>query len=135
MCPEKWAQNPGGGTSLLLAIGGTTATIPGEFRNIDRIILLWRKGHPVRGDLGWRIYPGDGSDAIHHGDIRFNPGAPENQPILKKIFVDMFLEFAGGIRNNSNQGITNTLEGAYNPFSGSITQTLTLLIMKMLRQG
>lgn len=72
------------------------------------------------GDLGWRIYPEDGSDAIAHGDIRFRPGAPENRPVLKKIFVDMFIEFAEGIRNNSNEGITNTFEDAQRTTSSVI---------------
>ena len=106
---------------MLSAIGGNNSNYPGENpeHNIG-VFYYGEKATLFAGDLGWRIYPGDGSDAIHHGDIRFNPGAPENQPILKKIFVDMFLEFAGGIRNNSNQGITNTLEGAHKTTSAVI---------------
>ena len=44
--------------------------------------------------------------------MRFNPGSKENKPVLEKIFVDLFLEFAEGVRNHSNQGITNTIEDA-----------------------
>lgn len=61
------------------------------------------------GDLGWKVYPKGDGEMITHGDARFRPGAPENQEIMKKIFVDLFAEFATGIRTNSNKNITNKL--------------------------
>lgn len=79
-----------------------------------------KKATIFAGDLGWWVYPGDGSETIKNGDVRFNPGAPENQSAYKKMFEDMFLEFARGIRNNSEQGITNTMEDAQKTTSSVI---------------
>jgi predicted dehydrogenase len=61
------------------------------------------------GDLGWEIVPATGSK-ITNGDIVFNPGKPENEPVYNKMIVDMFVQLAEGIRNKSNAGITNTFE-------------------------
>ncbi len=71
------------------------------------------------GDIGWRIYP-KGSGFIDHGEIRFRPGSPEFKPYLKQMFDGMFREFAEGVRAGSNQGITNTLEGAQKTTSSVI---------------
>lgn len=72
------------------------------------------------GDIGWRIYPKGDADFIDHGEIRFNPGSSEFKPFLKKMFVDMFIEFAAGVRSGSNQNITNTLEDAHKTTSAVI---------------
>lgn len=48
-----------------------------------------KKATIFAGDLGWWVYPGDGAETIKNGDVRFNPGAPENKPVLDKIFADM----------------------------------------------
>ncbi len=53
------------------------------------VFYYGEKASIFAGDLGWWVYPGDGSEKIENGDIRFNPGAPENQPIITKIFADM----------------------------------------------
>ena len=63
------------------------------------------------GDLGYEIYPAGGTKKTN-GSIRFDPGAPAAVPVYDKMIVDMFIEFADGIRNNTNAGITNTLEEA-----------------------
>lgn len=89
---------------------GFTATNPDH--NIG-ITLFGKKGTIFSGDLGWEFYPKGGKEKIAHGDVRFRPGAPENNPIYMKMFVDMFNEFAEGIRNNSHSGITNTLQEAH----------------------
>lgn len=65
------------------------------------------------GDTGWRIYPVGGEDFIDHGEIRFRPGSPELRPVYRKMFDDMFSEFAEGIRRGSNDAITNKLEDAH----------------------
>jgi len=64
------------------------------------------------GDLGWEVFPAGGGEKISHGNVRFNPGTPENFPIYAKMMTDLFTEFAEGIRQQSNQGISNTLEEA-----------------------
>ena len=84
------------------------------------VFYYGEKASIFAGDVGWRIYPGDGSESIDHGDIRFRPGAPENQPFMKKMFLSMFMEFAEGIRNASNLGVTNTFEEAFKTTSSVI---------------
>jgi predicted dehydrogenase len=64
------------------------------------------------GDLGWEVYPKGGGEKITRGEVAFKPGAPGNTEIYMKMIVDLFTEFADGIRTNSSQNITNKLEEA-----------------------
>jgi hypothetical protein len=63
------------------------------------------------GDLGWEVYPAGGTK-IANGDVRFTPWIPEVATIYTKMMIDLFTEFANGVRMKSNEGITNTLEDA-----------------------
>ena len=104
---------------------GFTATNPAH--NIG-ITLFGEKGTIFSGDLGWEFYPKGGKGKIAHGDVRFRPGADENIDIYSKMFVDLFNEFAEGIRNNSNKGITNTLQDAFKTTSTVIYGDLSYLV-------
>ncbi|MFH0759494.1 MAG: Gfo/Idh/MocA family oxidoreductase [Bacteroidota bacterium] len=54
------------------------------------------------GDSIWEIYPHDASEPIVNEATR----------VSEDTFIQMMLEFAEGIRSNSNAGITNTFEEA-----------------------
>jgi predicted dehydrogenase len=71
------------------------------------------KGTVFAGDLGWHILPAKGKDRIVHGDVRFLQGQPGINEIYDNMLVVLFNEFAEGIRNRSNIGITNSLEDAF----------------------
>ena len=86
-------------------------TSPTPDNNIG-IYYYGEKATIFAGDLGWEIYPADGGDKKSIGSIVFNPNAPGNVEIYSKMMVDMLLEFAGGIRTGSNDGITNKLADA-----------------------
>ncbi len=60
------------------------------------------KANIFEGDSVWEIYPHDASEPIIHEAVRVN----------EDTFIEMMLEFAAGIRSNSNAGITNTFEEA-----------------------
>ena len=94
-------------------------TAPNPQHNIG-IYYYGEKATIFAGDLGWEIYPSDGSEKISQGDVRFNPGDPKNQEIYTKVMVDLFNEFAQGVRKKSNDGITNTLEDAQKTTSAVI---------------
>jgi predicted dehydrogenase len=64
------------------------------------------------GDSGWEVYP-KGGDKIPHGKVAFDPVSPADAETYSQIMVDMFVEFANGVRRKSNQGITNQLDQAY----------------------
>ena len=72
------------------------------------------------GDLGWEVYPAGGKEKIAHGDVRFNPGKPEIMEIYMGMMIDLFSEFAEGIKKKSNNNITNTLEDAFKTTSSVI---------------
>lgn len=82
---------------------GFTSPIPDN--NIG-VYYYGEKGTIFVGDLGWEVYPAGGDDKVAHGDIRFHPPSGENVPE----YLSLFTEFAQGIRENSNDGITNTLQ-------------------------
>lgn len=67
------------------------------------------KGTLFAGDLGWEVYPASG-EKIVNGDIAFDPG--KQGATYMKMMVDLFNQFAEGVRQKSNAGITNTLEEA-----------------------
>lgn len=104
---------------------GFTATNPDH--NIG-ITLFGEKGTIFSGDLGWEFYPKGSKEKIVHGDVRFRPGNEKNRATYSKMFVDLFYEFAEGIRNNSNKGITNTLEDAFKTTSAVIYADLSYLV-------
>jgi len=86
-------------------------TSPTPANNIG-IYYYGEKATIFAGDLGWEIYPAGGGDKKSVGSVIFNPDAPGNVEIYSKMMVDMFLEFAVGVRTKSNDGITNKLENA-----------------------
>ncbi len=88
--------------------------------NIIGVYYYGEKATIFAGDLGWEVYPADGGDKISNGSVVFNPVAPGNSETYSKIMVDMFLEFAEGVRKKSNQGITNKLEDAQKTTSSVI---------------
>lgn len=104
---------------------GYTATNPDH--NIG-IYLFGEKGTIFSGDLGWEFYPMGGKEKIAHGDVRFRPEILENKSVYVKMFIDLFNEFAEGIRNNSNKGITNTLQDAFKTTSTVIYGDLSYLV-------
>jgi predicted dehydrogenase len=85
-------------------------TAPNPENNIG-VYYFGEKATVFAGDLGWEVYPASGTKKVN-GSILFEPGKPENGPIYGKMFLDLFNEFAEGIRKRSNAGITNTLEEA-----------------------
>ncbi len=102
-------------------------TAPNPDHNIG-ITLFGEKGTIFSGDLGWEFYPKGSAEKIAHGDVRFRPGASENNDIYMKMFIDLFIEFADGIRNKSNSSITNTLEDAFKTTSSVIYGDLSYLV-------
>jgi predicted dehydrogenase len=72
------------------------------------------------GDSGWEVYPAGGGEKIKNGSVVFNPVVPAEGESYSKIMVNMFLEFAEGVRKKSNDGITNKLEDAQQTTSSVI---------------
>lgn len=60
------------------------------------------KANIFEGDSAWEIYPHGSDEPIIHEATR----------VTEDTFIQMMLEFARGIRSNSNAGITNTFEEA-----------------------
>lgn len=87
---------------------GYTSPMPDN--NIG-VYYFGEKATVFAGDLGWEVYPAEGTKKIN-GDVRFDPFAANNYPKYMKMIVDLFNEFAAGIRERSNSGITNGLEDA-----------------------
>ncbi|CAN5497655.1 Gfo/Idh/MocA family oxidoreductase [soil metagenome] len=83
------------------------------------VFYFGEKATIFAGDLGWEVFPKEGSKKTN-GSVRFEPWKPENEAIYAKMMVDMFNEFAGGIRKKSNSGISNTLEDAQKTTSSVI---------------
>ncbi|HZH96299.1 MAG TPA: Gfo/Idh/MocA family oxidoreductase [Flavisolibacter sp.] len=86
-------------------------TSPNPDNNIG-VFYFGEKATVFAGDLGWEVYPAAMGAKKTHGNIRFEPGNPEHIPLYTKMMVDLFKEFADGIRKRSNEGITNKLEDA-----------------------
>jgi predicted dehydrogenase len=63
------------------------------------------------GVLGWEVHPAEGTKKVN-GDIRFMYWDADVMSRYAKMIVDLFNEFATGIRKKSNAGISNTLEEA-----------------------
>jgi predicted dehydrogenase len=112
--PVKWTHKSWGYTA------------PNPDQNIG-IYLFGEKGTIFSGDLGWEFYPKGGKEKIAHGDVRFPPDYPDVMQTYNKMFIDLFNEFAEGIRNNSNKGITNTLQDAFKTTSAVIYGDLAYL--------
>ncbi|WP_224997576.1 Gfo/Idh/MocA family protein [Cesiribacter sp. SM1] len=64
------------------------------------------------GDIGWEVYPADGSATIVNGNIRFNAD-PSFMAKAFKAIEGLFTQFAGAIRSRSTDGIPVPLEDAY----------------------
>jgi len=84
---------------------------PNPDHNIG-VFYFGEKATIFSGDLGWEVYPAGSSEKITHGNVKFEPYTPENMKIYLQMMVDLFTEFADGIKKKSNSGITNTLEDA-----------------------
>ena len=79
--------------------------------NTIGIYYYGEKATIFAGDTGWEVYP-KGGDRISHGSVVFNPVLPAESDSYSQIMVDMFNEFADGVRRKSNHGITNQLDEA-----------------------
>ncbi len=88
---------------------GFTSPIPDN--NIG-VFYYGEKATIFAGDLGWEVYPAKGAEKIAHGDVRFMPKGVDVTSTYMKMIIDLFTEFADGIRTNSNKEITNTLAEA-----------------------
>jgi predicted dehydrogenase len=89
---------------------GYTAPIPDY--NIG-VYYYGEKGTIFAGDLGWHVLPADGKEKITNGDVRYRPNEPGIAEIYANMIIELFNEFADGIRKRSNDGITNNLEEAF----------------------
>ena len=103
---------------------GFTSPLPD---NNHGVFYYGEKATIFAGDLGWEVYPAKRGEKIAYGDVRFKPNAPGNWEIYTKMMIDLFTEFANGIRTNSNKGITNTLEEAQKTTSSVIYGDLAYL--------
>ncbi|MEO8766719.1 MAG: Gfo/Idh/MocA family oxidoreductase, partial [Ginsengibacter sp.] len=108
---------------------GYTSTEP---ENNIGVYYYGEKATIFAGDLGWAVYPSDGSAKIAHGDVRFNPGGANSQIYLDMI-GDLFKEFAEQVRHNSNDGITNTIEDAFKTTSSVIYGDIAYLLKSSLQ--
>jgi predicted dehydrogenase len=86
------------------------------------------KGTIFAGDLGWDVLPAGGEIKISQGDVRFQPGKSGITEIYDNMIVDLFYEFADGIRKHTNDGITNTFEEAVKTTSTVIFGDLAYLV-------
>jgi len=85
---------------------------PNPDRNIG-VYYYGEKATIFAGDLGWEVFPIGGAPKIAHGEVAFNPGNPDNERTYMGMMVNMFKQFAEGVRKKSNEGITNSFEEAY----------------------
>ena len=85
------------------------------------------KGTIFAGDLGWHVLPAGEKEKVTNGDVRYNPGKPGIKEIYANMIVGLFNEFAEGIRQHSNDGITNNLEEAIKTTSTVIYGDLAYL--------
>lgn len=102
-------------------------TAPNPDYNIG-VYYFGEKGTIFSGDLGWEVYPAGDRKKISNGDVRFRSGEPGIAEIYTNMMINLFKEFAGGIRNKSNKGITNTLEKACKTTSTVIYGDLSYLV-------
>ncbi len=88
--------------------------------NIDHNIGAFyygEKGTIFQGDLSWEFYPAGNSEKISYGDVGFHPDRTEYLQVYHNMINNLFNEFAEGIRNKSDRGISNTLTDAFNSTS------------------
>jgi predicted dehydrogenase len=104
---------------------GFTSPIPDY--NIG-VYYFGEKGTIFSGDLGWHIYPAGDQEKVINGDVRFTPDKPGVAEIYANMIVKLFDEFADGIANQTNDGITNTLEEAFKTTSTVIYGDLAYLV-------
>jgi predicted dehydrogenase len=75
------------------------------------VLYMGEKANIFQGDRSWEVFPaGNDAESIKH----------ESPATGKQNFLDMFNEFAEGIRWKSNEGITNTFEEALRTTSMTI---------------
>ena len=104
---------------------GFTAPIPDY--NIG-VYYFGEKGTIFAGDLGWHVFLKGEKEKVTKGDVRFTPGKPGILEIYANMIVELFNEFADGIRNRAYDGITNTLEEAFKTTSTVIYGDLAYLV-------
>ena len=104
---------------------GFTSPIPDY--NIG-VYYFGEKGTIFSGDLGWHIYPAGDQEKVINGDVRFTPDKPGVAEIYANMIIKLFNEFADGIANQTNDGITNTLEEAFKTTSTVIYGDLAYLV-------
>ncbi len=92
------------------------------------VYYFGEKGTIFAGDLGWHILPAGEKEKVTKGDVRFRPGKPGIAEIYANMIIGLFNEFAEGIRNRANDGITNTLEDAFKTTSTVIYGDLAYLV-------
>ena len=72
------------------------------------------------GDLGWEVYPSDGSEVIKHGDVRFRPNSPDQIGEYKKMMDGLFNEFSEAVHNKNNELVSTNFEEAFKTTSSII---------------
>lgn len=75
------------------------------------VFYLGEKATIFAGDVGWEVMPAGATEVIPHGDVSFNP--KKHQETFDQMMLDLFTEFANGVRTKSEKGITNTFFEAY----------------------
>ena len=83
------------------------------------------------GDMGWEVYLKNG-ERITYGDVRFNPSVPSVWQQYLNWTAEILTEFAQQVRNNSNEGITNTLEDAVKTTAAVIYADLSYILKSSL---
>ncbi|MCU0450832.1 MAG: Gfo/Idh/MocA family oxidoreductase [Bernardetiaceae bacterium] len=102
---------------------GYTSPLPSH--NIG-IYYYGEKATIFEGDLGWEVYTAKG-EKIVNGDIVFNPGDPKQGEIYGQVMVNLFKQFAEGIKAKSNKGIANQLDDAFKTTATTIYGDLAYL--------
>jgi predicted dehydrogenase len=92
------------------------------------VYYFGEKGTLFAGDLGWHVLLKGEKEKVSNGDVTFNPGKPGIFEIYANMIVGLFNEFAEGIRNRANDGITNTFEEAVKTTSTVLYGDLAYLV-------
>ncbi len=83
-------------------------------------------------DLGWVVYPVDGSEKIVHGDVRFTAGESWMNNTMASI-EKLFTKFAQGIRVKSNKNISATFKDAQKTTASVIYADVAFLAESEIR--
>jgi predicted dehydrogenase len=83
-------------------------------------------------DLGWEVYPADGTDKIVHGQVRFTADESWLESGMMAI-QKLFIEFAQGIDEDSNESISAPLHDAYQTTASVIYADVAFLTESKLQ--